>query len=68
MEKIEAFKLSDGRIIDNEEKAIELQKEIDIKKKLTFLCEEYLSGLEYYELVDEIYSRKSEFLSALNGL
>ena len=68
MEKIEAFKLSDGRIVENEEKAIELQKEINIKEKLSFLCEEYLGGLEYYELVEEIYSRRSEFLSALNGL
>ena len=68
MEKIEAFKLSDGRIIDNEERAIELQKEIDIKKKLNFLCEEYLDGLEYSELADEIYSKRIEFLSALNGL
>ena len=38
MEKIEAFKLSDGRIIDNEERAIELQKEIDIKKKPPLLA------------------------------
>jgi hypothetical protein len=68
MEKIEAFKLSDGRIIDNEERAIELQKEIDIKKKLSYLCEEFLNGLEYYELADEIYSKRNEFLSALNGL
>jgi hypothetical protein len=66
--KIEAFKLSDGRIIDNEERAIELQKEIDIKRKLSFLCEEYLNELEYYELADEIYSKRNEFLSALNGL
>lgn len=68
MEKIEAFKLSDGRIVDNEEIAIELQKEIDIKKKLTFLCEEYLSGLECFELSNEIYSKRVEFLLALNGL
>lgn len=68
MEKIEAFKLSDGRIIDNEERATELQKEIDIKKKLTLLCEEYLNGLEYFELADEIYSKRDEFMSALNGL
>ena len=68
MEKIKAFKLSDGRIIEDEKKAIELQKEIDIKKKLTFLCEEYLNSLEYYELADEIYSKRNEFLAALNNL
>jgi len=67
MQKIEAFRLSDGRIVDNEEKAIELQKEIDIKKRLSFLCEEYLMNLEPYKLVDEIYLRRNDFLSALNG-
>ena len=68
MVKIEAFKLSDGRIIDNEKDAIRLQKEIDIKKKLSYLCEEFLTGLEYYELADKIYAQRKEFLSALNGL
>jgi hypothetical protein len=68
MEKIEAFKLSDGRIVDNEERAVELQKEIDIKKKLSFLCEEYLYGINYEEVVDKIYSKRKEFISALTGL
>ncbi len=68
MEKIEAFKLSDGRIIDNKEKAIELQKEINIKKNLSYLCEEFLAGLEYHELADEIYSKRDRFILALNGL
>ena len=58
MEEIKAYKLSDGTIIDNKQKAIELQKEIDIKKKLSYLCEEYLSGLKYYELADEIYLKR----------
>ena len=32
MEEIKGFKLSDGRIIENKEEAIKLQKEIDFKK------------------------------------
>lgn len=68
MEKIEAFKLSDGRIIDNEVRAIELQKEIDIKKKLTYFCEKFLMDLEYFELADEIYLKRVEFLSAFGVL
>lgn len=67
MEKITAFKLTDGTIVTDEKEAKELQKEIDAKKKLSFLCEEFLSGLEYYELADEIYSKRKEFLEALNG-
>ena len=66
--KIEAFKLSDRRIINNEERTIELQKEIDIKRGLSYLCDEFLNGLEYYELADEIYLKRDEFLSALNDL
>lgn len=66
MEEIQAFRLSDGRIIDNEKRARELQNEIDIKKRITYLCEEYLKGLEYHELADEIYSKRVEFMSAFN--
>jgi len=67
MEKITAFKLTDGRIVSDEKEAKELQKEIDIKNKLSILCEELLYGLEYYELADEIYRNRQEFLDALNG-
>lgn len=34
MEEIKGFKLSDGRIIENKDEAIKLQKEIDFKKAI----------------------------------
>lgn len=67
MKKITAFELTDGTIVTDEKEAKKLQKEIDVKKKLSFLCEKFLSGLEYYELADEIYGKRKEFLDALNG-
>jgi hypothetical protein len=67
MKEIKAYKLSDGRIIDNQIDAITAQKEIDIKEKLDFLCCDFLAGLETSELADEIYSHRNEFLAALNN-
>lgn len=34
MEEITGYKLSDGRIIENKEEAIKLQKELDFKKEI----------------------------------
>jgi len=67
MKEIKAFKLSDGRLIEDKEKAKELQKEIDIKQKLSDLCDKWFVDLEYHEMAEQIYNLRSEFLSALNG-
>tara|TARA_R110000868_G_scaffold406836_1_gene687581 strand:+ start:316 stop:534 length:219 start_codon:yes stop_codon:yes gene_type:complete len=67
MKEIKAYKLSDGRIIDNEIDAIAAQKEIDIKEKLDYLCSEFLAGLETSELSDEIFRHRKEFIAALSN-
>lgn len=38
MEEIKGFKLSDGRIIENKDEAIKLQKEINFKKAIWDFC------------------------------
>ena len=67
MKKITAFKLSDGRIVEDENRANELQKEIDIKSKLIFLCDEYLFHEDTEAMANELYSHRQEFIAALNG-
>ena len=67
MEEVKAFKLSDGRLIEDYEMAIMLQKEIDIKEKVSDFCDEYLMGFEHNELADEIVRKKDILLAALNG-
>lgn len=46
MEEITSYKLSDGRIIENKEEAIELQKELDFKKEIYDFT---LKTTEYYK-------------------
>jgi len=53
MEEIKGFKLSDGRIIENREEAIKLQKELDFKKAIWALAEREGS---YYEGKNAIYN------------
>ena len=65
MKEIVVFRLSDGSIIEDKQMAIKRQKEIDIKKKLSILCNEYLKELDYDELPDAIYNIRSLFLDAL---
>jgi len=53
MKEITSFKLSDGRIIENKEEAINLQKEIDLKKAIYDFAQR--EGL-YEENKEFIYS------------
>lgn len=68
MTKIEAYKLSNGEIVENKQKAIELQEEIDIKNNLIYLSEKYFAGFnDCVEMAELIYEYKDKFLNALNN-
>lgn len=67
MEKITAFKLTDGQIIEDEEKAIRLQREISIKNNLLDLCEFLWGSDNAEEMALEIYRKRDQFIAALTG-
>lgn len=64
MEKFIGFKLSDGRIIENEEEAIKLQKEIDFKKAIWNLSQREGS----YETKDAIYEAITDNIDELKKI
>ena len=51
MEEVKGFKLTDGRIIENKDEAIKLQKEIDFKKAVW----DFAQREGVYEAKDTIY-------------
>ena len=67
MERITVFKLSDGRLIENEALARICQAEIDIKKRLSSLCKELFEGLDVEQYPQVIYNKRQEFLDALTN-
>jgi hypothetical protein len=67
MERVMVFKLSDGRLIENEALAIICQAEIDIKKRLSSLCKELFDGLDIEQYPQVIYNKRQEFLDALTN-
>jgi hypothetical protein len=52
MEKIKGFKITDGRIIENKDEAIKLQKEIDFKNAVW----DFAQREGVYETKDAIYN------------
>ncbi len=71
MEKITVYKLSDGTFIEDEHKAVELQKRLDIKTALLNLCTQQLQDVvdddSIFEVVEILYDKRKAFISALTG-
>jgi len=66
MKKINAFKLSDGQIIENEVDAIKMQKDIDFKNALSIFVEEncvYNDDTVFFNLIAD---HKDELLKILS--
>jgi hypothetical protein len=67
MEKIQAFKTSDGQIFETKEQANTHQKEIQLKLNVEhFVEKKCYSGMEKEHIVDMILDNRLKLLSILN--
>lgn len=67
MKKITAFRLSDNIIVENEEEAIRLQKEIDLKKAIWDFAQRVGSYEDRDFIYDLIFENADELRKILNN-
>lgn len=69
MEKITAYKLTDGSLVENKYLAIKKQAEITIKAKLSLFFEVHstLRSSEYEEAVEACFIHREELIKILKN-
>lgn len=67
MEKIEAYRLTNGDIVEGLEKAKTMQKELDLKESIRGFANEHCTYQEYNDAVyDAIYENAEEIYRILS--
>ena len=70
IEKVKAYKLSDGEIIESRELALELQREIDIRARIDIFVDEFFTDevlVQTWRIKNLLWHRREELKNKVLG-